>query len=390
MIIVELRPLPALRPGGILSCTMARISLVALTLISMFVGPVTAQHANNEKRLLAYYPEWVKFSNPAYTAEKIPYKKLTHIAHAFATLPGNPDGTLRIPEDFIEPALISKAHAAGVKVLLSIGGGDGVQGPRFNRMARDEDRRQRFARNVHTFLETYGYDGVDIDWEVPNAADRANCTTLMQELRDELPASRWIIAMAIPADPRSWGVGFDVPALAPILDFINVMTYDFHGPWSDHAGHNSPLALNPDDPELEGSVETSMDLFANDYAVPLSKLNFGTAFYGYEFRGIRELWEHCDGCEVMGRNYAGYIKSRVNHGDWKLRYDNQAKAPYLLNEAVPSLITFDDATSTRRKTNYVLKQRGMGGVFMWDLSADYDGKSQDLLDAMYSAWQWAK
>jgi GH18 family chitinase len=80
----------------------------------------------------------------------------------------------------------------------------------------------------------------------------------------------------------------------------------------------------------------------------------------------------------------------VNHGDWKLRYDNQAKAPYLLNEAVPSLITFDDATSTRRKTNYVLKQRGMGGVFMWDLSADYDGKSQDLLDAMYSAWQWAK
>ena len=82
------------------------------------------------------------------------------------------------------------------------------------------------------------------------------------------------------AGPRSWGVGFDAPALAPILDFINVMTYDFHGPWSDHAGHNSPLALNPDDPELEGSVETSMDLFANDYAVPPSKLNFGTAFYG--------------------------------------------------------------------------------------------------------------
>ena len=258
MIIVELRPLPAVRPGGILSCTMARISLVALTLISMFVVPVTAQHANNEKRLLAYYPEWVKFSNPAYTAERISRQE----AHSHRARLRDParkslmehSAFLRI---FIEPALISKAHAAGVKVLLSIGGGDGVQGPRFNRMARDEDRRQRFARNVHTFLETYGYDGVDIDWEVPNAADRANCTTLMQELRDELPASRWIIAMAIPADPRSWGVGFDVPALAPILDFINVMTYDFHGPWSDHAGHNSPLALNPDDPELEGSVETS-------------------------------------------------------------------------------------------------------------------------------------
>jgi chitinase len=49
------------------------------------------------------------------------------------------------------------------------------------------------------------------------------------------------------AGPRSWSVGFDAPALAPILDFINVMTYDFHGPWSDHAGHNSLLALNPGD-----------------------------------------------------------------------------------------------------------------------------------------------
>ena len=288
---------------------MARLFVLVLFLFNLLAIPAAAQHTDTSaKRLLAYYPEWVKFSSPSYNAEKIPYKKLTHIAHAFATLPGNPDGTIRVPEDFVEPALISKAHAAGVKVLLSIGGGDGVQGPRFNRMARDEDRRRTFVRSVHTFLETYGYDGVDIDWEVPNAADRANCTTLMQELRNELPAPRWIIAMAIPADPRSWGVGFDVPALAPILDFINVMTYDFHGPWSDHAGHNSPLALNPDDPELEGSVETSIDLFANDYGVPPSKLNFGTAFYGYEFRGIRALWEHCDGCEVIGRNYASYIK----------------------------------------------------------------------------------
>jgi len=42
--------------------------------------------------------------------------------------------------------------------------------------------------------------------------------------------------------------------------------------------------------------------------------------------------------------------------------------------------------STARKVRYV-KSRGFGGVFTWELSADYDGHSQDLLDAMYNAWK---
>ena len=207
MIIVELRILPP--RGPVVSFLALWRGLFNRADLDQHVCDTShgATSQQQRKTIAGLLPEWVKFSNPAYTAEKIPYKKLTHIAHAFATLPGNPDGTLRIPEDFIEPDLISKAHAAGVKVLLSIGGGDGVEGPRFNRMARDEDRRRRFARNVHTFLETYGYDGVDIDWEVPNAADRANCTTLMQELRDELPASVMDHCHGYPGRPSKLGCG---------------------------------------------------------------------------------------------------------------------------------------------------------------------------------------
>jgi chitinase len=347
--------------------------------------------ATGSKRLLGYYTWWSKQNNPpyAYSADQIPYKKLTHIAHAFVLLNGKADGTLNVPKDYLEPALIAKAHAAGVKVLVSIGGGDGIQGPRFNKMARTEASRQAFVHNVHAFLSANGYDGVDIDWEVPNAKDMSNCTTLMQELRAELPAP-WLISMATPSDPRSWGQGFDIPALAPIVDFMNVMTYDFTGPWSGVVGLNSPLFQDPADPIQGGSLKTSMDLYQNQYGVPAAQLNIGTPFYGYEFAGASALWAECNSCTDTYLNYGSDIKPLINQQGWRSYMDKAAKAPYLLNPSLPGVITYDDFTSTLRKSRYVLKQRGLGGVFMWDLSADYDGTSQDLLTAMYKVWRTAR
>jgi GH18 family chitinase len=56
------------------------------------------------------------------------------------------------------------------------------------------------------------------------------------------------------------------------------------------------------------------------------------------------------------------------------------------SDAALGYMTYDDAASTARKAQYVLGGRKFGGVFMWDLSADYDGQSQDLLDAMYGVF----
>jgi chitinase len=362
--------------------TIGLISLLASLSIAASAQTPTA----SAKRLLGYYPEWSKYNNPpfAYSADQVPYSQLTHISHAFVLLPAKADGSLKVPNGYLEPALISKAHAAGVKVLVSIGGGDGIQGPRFNKMARSEASRQAFAKNVHTFLTANAYDGVDIDWEIPNAQDMSDCTTLMQELRNELP-SPWLISMATPSDPRSWGAGFDIPALAPILDFMNVMTYDFTGSWAGYAGLNSPLRQDPKDPIQSGSVKTSMDLYADIYGVPLAQLNIGTPFYGYEFDGVDALWAACPGCGYQ-QNYGDYIKPLMNSSAWQKEMDKSAKSPYIVNSTLPAFITYDNASSTGSKTRYILNQRGFGGVFMWELSADYDGKSQDLMDAMYKAW----
>ncbi len=374
-------------PASRFRCRLA----LGVLLLSLAASSMPAQNSPPQKRLLGYYPYWGVDNTPPYTHNDVPYSQLTHISHAFALVGALSDGTVVLPQGLIDSVLISKAHAAGVKVLLSIGGGDGIQGPRFNRMARSETARQTFATNVYNVLSTYGYDGVDIDWEVPNAPDRADCTTLMQELRNKLP-SPWLISMAVSADPRNYGVGLDIPALALIVDFFNVMTYDYYGTWSGATGHVSPLYQDPDDPQQAGSTKTSMDLYENTYGVPLAKLNIGTPFYGYEWDGTDLLWGQCASCASYSWNYATYIEDRVNQEGWTRNFDSVAAAPYLTNPDIsgvglPGFITYDDESTTARKTTYVMKTRGFGGMFMWELSADWDGKQQKLFNALYKAWK---
>ncbi len=381
------------------SCSVRLRALVILVFVAIIAvvpsfaaGDDAAESKHPRHRLLAYYPDWAKDQVPPYTPDQIPYHKLTNILEAFLLLK-DAKGNLYAEPGLIQPALITKAHAADVKVSISIGGADSVQASRFSKIAASDAARRAFAANLHAFLDQYGFDGVDIDWEVPNAPhDTQPCILLMEALRNELPAPQYLISMAVPSDPPSYGTGFDIPALAPLVDFFNVMTYDFHGPWSDHAGHNSPLILSPEDPEQEGSLKTSMDLYEVQYGVEREKLNIGTAFYGYEFDGESSLWEYCPkyNCSnTTSWNYGTYIKQRINRMGWKAHYDPIARAPYLLQEdpnATPGFLTYDNEASTARKARYVLGSRQFGGIFMWDVSADYDGKTQDLLDAMYEVF----
>jgi GH18 family chitinase len=93
----------------------------------------------------------------------------------------------------------------------------------------------------------------------------------------------------------------------------------------------------------------------------------------------------CDGTVVSG-GYGLTLKPLINKNGWKTIYDPIAMVPYMLKvDGSDGYITYDDAFSTYYRVWYSDWQRGLGGTFMWSLDADYDGHSQDLLDAMYSA-----
>jgi chitinase len=365
-------------------------SFLFLALITAFSAPCAhAQHyANNlPKRIVGDYGYWSKYQVPSYSAAQIPYNMLTHINHAGVGF--NADGSLSVPDGFIEPELNNSAHAAGVKVLLLLGGDFGG--------LEASGAVQTLVNNIVAFETQYRYDGVDLDWEYPETTQDRN---LMVQLMALLRTANPNYTLSIDAAP--WGgYGYDVTALQKSLDYFNIMMYDCAGPWTAHGQLNSPIFWDPHDPasyecQPGGSDDGAATIFL--YKIPAVQLNMGTPFYGYYYNNIHALFGlcpnaattpdgECDNIAVQSVNYAPDLKIRINQHGWKTLYDPISYVPYMLRvrEGEEGFITYDDAFSTYFRVWYSDWERGLGGTFMWSLDADYDGQTQDLLTAMYNA-----
>ena len=356
-------------------------SLVSVALLCASFSLAQNGPNNLSKRLIADYGYWSRTQTPPYSAAQIPFKKLTHINHAGVSF--NANGSLSVPDGFLEPELISKAHAAGVKVLLLLGGD-------FTGMETTVGSISALVANLQAFEAEHGYDGVDIDWEYPSSTlDETTFFNLMSALREAFPSPRYFLS----ADVAPWGgTGYDFPQVTPVVDFFNIMSYDCAGPWTDDGQLNSPIFPDPTNPEPYecepgGSVKEALDIYVQS-GVPVAKINIGTPFYGYFYQNVSALFGPCTNCEntVLSENYGTFIKQRINAKGWQTFYDLYSLVPYMLRaDGKPGYITYDDSFSTYYRVWYSLWQRGTGGTFMWSLDADYDGRTQDLLVAMYNA-----
>ena len=352
------------------------------------VPSLQAQEANAHhlpKRIVGDYVYWSKNQNPVYSAAQIPFHELTHINHAGISFAA--DGTLSVPDGYIEPELNNRAHAAGVKVMVLMGGDFyGLE---------TSGAIQTLVANAAAFAKQYHYDGFDIDWEYPETrADRRILVQLMDLLRKENP--NYVLSI----DVAPWaGYGYDLAHLALSLSYFNIMMYDCAGPWTAYGQFNSPIFWNWHDPapfecQPGGSVHDTANIFLKH--VPAAQLNMGTPFYGYYYTNINQRFGLCpnslftaDGAcdnQVETVGYASWVKPHINKDGWQTLYDPVSFVPYMLRtRGSDGFVTYDDAFSTYFRVWYADWDRGMGGAFMWSLDADYDGHSQDLLDAMYQA-----
>jgi GH18 family chitinase len=158
--------------------------------------------------------------------------KLTHINYAFL-LPMKNGELKPFGSSAQLRRVVARAAEADVKVLISVGGWGWDD--EFEALASDNDRRARFVAGVVDFVLEYQLDGADIDWEYPDAgASSANFVSLMQELRNALPAGS-LLTTAVVADAGN-AAGID-PVVFEFVDFVNIMAYDGGG--TEH----SPMSL---------------------------------------------------------------------------------------------------------------------------------------------------
>ncbi|PWJ35006.1 glycosyl hydrolase family 18 protein [Sediminitomix flava] len=298
-----------------------------------------------------------------------------------------------MPKEGGAPGLLELCKQNGVKAMASIGGWSMCK--HFPEMARDPQLRANFINDCVTLINM-GFDGIDLDWEYPGSVgmnienygqdDYQNFTTLVQEIRDAIGADKLITA-AFSAQPAKL-VDFEWAALEETMDYFNMMSYDFHGGWSNIAGHNSPLYSYEGE---EYGAQSWNDTFQAlvGMGVSPSKINMGVGFYGRGVitDGAADLnaptvkvpkTVEPDGPVLTAGDFTNfglfdatptfrYIDDHTS--DWTYHWDDEAKVPYLTKDNY--FLSFDNEQSIQLKAEYV-NDNNIGGVIVWHIFGDLD------------------
>ncbi len=321
------------------------------------------------QRSIGYYTPW---GNPVLSPDQIEWAGLTDLIYWGAAV--HADGTLDLNLQLVSTtgkAIIAAAHAKGVKVLLGLieadwaGGANTMQPAVTNKLST-------LVANVMSAVNSYGFDGVDIDWEPFNSSTSgAALKQLAGALRAAL-GTKLLSVAAIVNDSAYWGGAHSS------FDRIQMMTYDLGGLWNPYSWHNAALYGPSNDAVWSVDLAVRRFLAAG---VPAGKLCIGIPFYGWQNSGggvtkPGQPWGSASQAQKyyqnLGPNIAAGLKTR----------DALAHVPYV--SGPNSFLTYDDENSVAEKVTYAI-QKGLGGWIIWELVGGYiptQTPNQPLLDAI--------
>lgn len=383
------------------------------------------------KKVIAYFPNWGTYSaaHHSFSVSMIPWEKITVINHSFYSVDSSfkmvsidefadyqkqfehsGDWTQELKGHMGEYKYYKEKYP-DKKVLISVGGW--TRGENFHAMALTASSRAVFVASAIAFLKKYPFiDGIDIDWEYPgiNRAkdpndvydkgcpggpeDKQNFTALLREVRQAYNSN----GLADKLLTIACSAGYEKLALQELtiyhqyLDFINAMTYDFHGAWETITNHHSPLFANPNDPSGTAPVDiknkynadAALRIYTDVYGIPKEKINVGAPFYSRGWKnvngatGTNGLFAQASGAPVGdldnpqvpgGQNSFTTMKQLENTTGYVKYRDPYAKVPYLYNAALQVMFTYEDEQSLTDRCDFV-NSNGYGGVIIWELSND--------------------
>lgn len=206
---------------------------------------------------IAYYESWAsQRSCNVYTPFDIDPTPYTHLNFAFALIDDD-TSEIRLSSGKDTALFAQLKHvqflSRDLQLWISVGG-YAVGAAPFSKLASTADGRRRFVESACRFMDQYGFDGMDLDWEFPavpekggSKADRENLVALVKDYRsycknkglsvavpggkceDLLPC--WKRTEVIADFCQAYMHGFDFKSIVPFVDWLNIMAYDLHGPW---------------------------------------------------------------------------------------------------------------------------------------------------------------
>jgi chitinase len=394
----------------------------------LFLGPAVlsllAASPAEARRFAGYYTEWSVYGHN-YVPAHIPADSLTHINYAFLK-PADPDGdgyydctiedTWAALEKPLSPTVpgttgtenlgtlaqlrrlrtYQQSRGKPLQLIFAVGGASDSDS--FSALAVDAAHRQHFVSSCVQLMQQQSFDGLDVDWEYPEYSETATFTQLLHDFRNALTAAGnnprtaapYLLTMDGPAG--YYADRYDPAGIAPWVDWVNVMTYDFAGCWGmDHTGHSSPLKGSVSDPD--GSSNDDQDAIQDwiSRGLPAAKINFGIPYYGKIFQALQNTgpspaypgryaaidstlndYPNCpqgtwdaDG----DLDYWDLVQHWINLNGYSRVWDAEQRVPFLYKSVSSYWVSYDDPTSVGEKVDWA-KSAGLGGIFVWELSLE--------------------
>ncbi|XP_030275418.1 chitinase, acidic.1 [Sparus aurata] len=367
---------------------MARL-LVALGVLLML-------HIASASKLVCHMTNWAQYrpGGGKFTPANVDPFLCTHVIYSLATINSfNQLSPIEWNDEQQYGSLNSLKNVnPALKTLLSVGGTVNGMSPFISMVAKPESRAA-FIRSAISYLRTHNFDGLNLAWEYPGhngspQTDRERFSLLVQELskafEDDAKENRMtqlLLSASVAAFRPTIDKAYEVNKIALHLDFINVMTYDFHGSWEAATGHNSPLFPSPVDSgsHIHHNINSSLSHWLS-LGAPAEKLLLGFPTYGRTFRlstGATGLgapangpadagpytrtdgfWSYYEICDYIPSATIGWIP--------------QQKVPYATYGS--SWVGYDDMKSYSSKVQW-MTTNNLGGAHVWTLDMDDFGGS---------------
>ncbi|MFD3531294.1 glycosyl hydrolase family 18 protein [Streptomyces sp. NPDC058664] len=269
---------------------------------------------------------------------------------------------------------LKKAYP-NIKILWSFGGwtwsggfGQAMQNP------------AAFAQSCYDLVEDPRwadvFDGIDLDWEYPNAcglscdtSGPASFKNMMQAMRAKFGTNNLVTA-AVTADASAGGKidAADYGGAAQYMDWFNVMTYDFFGAWAAKGptAPHSPLTSYAGIPQAGFNSAEAIAKFKAK-GVPAKKLLLGIGFYGRGWTGVTQ--------SAPGGTATGPAAGTYEQGieDYKVLKASCPATGTVAGTAYAHCGTnwwsYDTPATVTSKMSWA-KNQGLGGAFFWEFSGD--------------------